>query len=64
MEMVYKVIADEKEFTVPAAIGQSTDTLRKGLVGTYPWIDTAKFTVEVKDGVTTYTVIKKAGTLG
>lgn len=62
--MIYKVTIDGDTFEIPESVGTSTETMRAGLVGQYPWIDTAEFKVEVKDGVTTYEVVKKAGTLG
>lgn len=60
----WKVDIEGQVFEVPAEAATDTETLQSALSSIYPWIKTAKLDATVKDGVMTYKVTKKAGTLG
>ena len=62
--MQYSVFHEGQTIPVPAEIGIDEQKLRRALSSIIPGIAEAKITATVKDDLTTFTIIKTAGTKG
>ncbi|BCY18661.1 hypothetical protein hrd7_25100 [Leptolinea sp. HRD-7] len=62
--MEYKVFIEGQTIPVPPEIGETDDGVKNAMRPIFPEIANAQLTRTEKDGVTTITVIKKAGTKG
>lgn len=62
--MQYIMVHEGKELNVPESIAGDEASLRRALAGIVPGIAEAKINKDVKDDVTTFTVVKTAGTKG
>jgi hypothetical protein len=62
--MKYIVQHEGQEIPVPESIGADESALRRALSAVIPGIAEAKITATVTDDVTTYSIVKTAGTKG
>ncbi|NMC84311.1 MAG: hypothetical protein GYA58_03395 [Anaerolineaceae bacterium] len=62
--MTYNVVIEGQTIPVPEEIGANDETVKRAMTPFFPQVSNAMLTRVEKDGVTTITIVKRAGTKG